>query len=214
MLIALPYCVAIGTGNSINTQIIAALAPWGAVIGILAIGAKGYRNALATILCAIFVSTIALQVFLCSLSPYHLNSSIWEQDVPTKIGMIGSVKTDQTTHDYVLSLSNAMKDCKISADRPFLGFYDLPGAALVIESIPVFTPWLNYPGPSEVILRSVDPIIIHSAIVGILLNPDGSMPKLPEQFNDFPKGYKMCSESIYPDYPHENQKIQIWLPEN
>lgn len=213
-LIILPYCAAIGTGNAIHTQVVISLAPWGTVIGMLAVATKfnGYSNGRAMIICGVFVSIIPVQVILCSLTPYHLNSSIWKQNVSTEIGVIGKIKTDKATHDYVISLTDAMKTCNISNGSPFLGFYDLPGAALVIRGIPVFSPWLSNANQSAVMLSSVDSNLLHNAVIGILLNKDGTMPDLPKQFHDFPTGYKICGEAIYPAFPHQNQHIQIWAP--
>lgn len=213
-LIGLPYCVAIGTGNSIHTQVIISLAPWGTVIAVLAIPnrLKGYRNKMSMLICALFVSVIIVQVFLCSLSPYHLNSSVWKQHIPTKISTIGIVMTDKATHDYVVALMTATKEGSILKAQPFLGFYNMPGAAIVMETIPLFSPWISNVGQSELILAKVNPKLLQIAVIGIMLNPDSSMPTLPKQLSGFPKGYKKCGEAVYPDFPYRNQRIQMWVP--
>lgn len=209
-LVLLPYCVAFGTGNPINTQIVVALAPWGAVVAMLAIvgNASGRGNWLGMVSCAIFPAVIAVHALVCSFSPYHLES-IWKQNVPTMVGGIGLVKTDRRTHEFI-SLLTDIKGKSIMPDKPpYLGFYDVPGIALIIDSIPVFSPWLTYQKQSEVMLSRVSPGLLHSAIIGILLKSDGTMPSLPQQFANFPNGYTKVGEATC---TYGNQIIQLWLP--
>ena len=202
----LPYCVAFGTGNGIHTQIVASLASWGTVIAILAIAtnSKGHHNSIAMIICAAFVYVIAYQVVDSGSRPYNLNSPIWEQNIPTKIGLIGTVKIDKATHEFVSTLTDAAQNSNIANNRPFLGFYNLPGVALVIQGIPVFSPWLTNAKQSEVMLSRVTPDILRTAVIGI----NGSR-QLPIQFSSFPAGYKKCGEATY---PYANQHIQLWVP--
>jgi hypothetical protein len=210
-LLILPYCAAFGTGNGLHTQIVASLASWGTVIAMLSIApkSKGSRNSLAIIICAIFVSVIAAQVVVSSLHPYQLQGAIWKQTIPTKIGSIGTVKTDLSTNVFVSDLTAAIQNCNISNDRPYLGFYHMPGVALVIQAIPVFSPWLSNIKQSEVMLSRVNPDFLRSAVIGIRLIKDREMPQLPKQILDFPGGYKQCGEATY---PYGNQRIQLWMP--
>jgi hypothetical protein len=110
-LIFIPYFVAFGTGNPINTQIIVSLGSWGTVISILVIINKGknYSKGLYMFLCSIFVSGIMFLVAIGSFSPYHLNASIWDQKFKTKIGNIGTVKTDKITKEFIDSVLVLMR---------------------------------------------------------------------------------------------------------
>ncbi len=209
-MLILPYCIAFGTGNNISTQILISLASWGTTIAILTVSAKpnDINNGITTILCGCFVSIVAFQVALSSFSPYHLNTSIWSQAIPIKVGEVGNVKVDEATYEFVSSLTDAAHKCNISDGRPYLGLYEMPGVALVIRAIPVFSPWLTNPAQSDAILNRINPDDLRSVIIGIRLNEDGTIPSLPKHFKNFPDGYEKCGEATY---PYLSQKIQLWV---
>jgi hypothetical protein len=214
-LFLLPYCAAFGTGNNISTQIIVSLASWGTLITILMIAAKpeGNFNALRMFISTLFVSLILIQVIISGSKPYRLSSPIWEQNIPTKVGEIGTIKMDKKTNKFVLSLLAAMQNCNININRTFLGFYNLPGVALVLQAVPVSTPWLSTAAHANSVLENADPSLLKDALVGINLwgGRGGSLPKLPERFTHFPSGYTLCGDAIY---PYEDQQIQLWAPNN
>lgn len=200
----LPYCVAFGTGNGIHTQIVVSIASWGTIIAIMATATKeeNPRRSLSMLACIFFVSIIILRVILSGISPYNLASPIWEQSIPTKIGAIGWVKTDKLTNEFVLTITDSMGKNNISSKRPYLGFYGMPGVALIINAVPVFSPWLTNAEQSDVLLSRVNQEILHSAIFGI--SPGA---RLPKQISGFPSGYKKIGEATYP----ANQTIQLWI---
>lgn len=212
-LIILPYCVAIGTGNGINTQIVDSLASWGVLISILTIVAinkqRGYYPGLMLAICFAFVSLVAVQFAISSFSPYHLKGTLWEQKIPTKIDDIGAVKTDQATHDFVSTLTSASLNCYNGRSRQYLGFYGLPGVALIVDAVPVFSPWLTNANQSEIILSEVNDNVLKSALIGVTLLGDGSLPQLPKQFGDLPNGYQICGEATF---PYTGERIQLWKP--
>lgn len=207
----LPYFTAIGTGNGINTQIVGSLAFWGCLIAILWISNKSQNENknLSIVTCVLFVFIITYQIVVCSFAPYHLNGSIWEQDIPTEIGSIGMIKTDQKTHDFIDELTLIKRNYIKSSTEPYLCFYREPGIALIIDVVPIFSPYLILPKQSELMLAQVPPAVLKSAIVGIVLNDKGERPSLPAQFSDFPANYKKCGELFC---PYTYSRFQIWLP--
>jgi hypothetical protein len=102
----------------------------------------------------------------------------------------------------------AAKKCHILPGRPFLGLYNDPGVALVLQATPPLTPWLNNVAQAEMIMAFIDPDTLHSAVIALNLNSDGSRPLLPKQLPSFPNAYKLCGTA---NYPFENQAIQIWV---
>jgi hypothetical protein len=212
-LVMLPYGAGAGTGNPINTQIVIAMSSWGGVIAILALArdSRGNCNGLATLACGIFTTVIAVQAAISGCSPYHLKSSIWQQTVPTQVGSIGMVKTDQETHEFVSSLTDIKNKHLAGGKLPYLGFYDVPGVALILDAIPVLSPWLVHQQHAECLLGRVDRGLLQSAIIGLRLEIDGALPALPRQVAAFPLGYTKAGEATC---PFGDQTIQIWLPDN
>ncbi len=116
---------------------------------------------------------------------------------------------DRETHEFVTALNEAAKRCQIIPGRPFLGLYNIPGVALVIEGVPVFTPWLSRPMQAEALREIVPPETLRSAVVGLQLLPDGNMPQISKLLPNFPMDYTLCGTAIY---PYQQQVIQLWAP--
>ncbi|PKP48052.1 MAG: hypothetical protein CVT92_16420 [Bacteroidetes bacterium HGW-Bacteroidetes-1] len=93
--------------------------------------------------------------------------------------------------------------------QPYLGFYGLPGIALILNVVPLYSPWLTFPQQSEFMLDRVDLDILQSSIIGILLQKDGTMPPLPGQFISFPANYSKVGEL---NCLYVNQRLQFWIP--
>ena len=206
----LPYTVAVGTGNSIFTQVIVSLAPWGvalAVIATLHFDRKADKIMVITLLAG-FLLPLSLQIVSSGFrTPYHMVQPLSEQSHQVLIGDLGIVKTDSETSKFVADLNTAIKTCNISTGTPYLGLYNIPGVSLVLRAVPVSTPWLNNLAQADAVLKNLSPDIIHSSIVAIRLNADGSTPSLPNILGAFPASFQFCGTATY---PFENQKVQIW----
>lgn len=209
-LASLPYTVAVGTGNSIFTQVIDSLAPWGAALAAVVNLPFERRNdkILATMMLAVFVSGICLQIVTSGFrAPYHLHEPLFAQSRPVVIGRLGRVKVDAGTATFVAALDAAALECGIVRGTPFLGFYNAPGVALVLGGVPILTPWLNNVAQADAVLRLAPPDRSKPRVVAIGLSPDGSTPEIPAALVSFPAEFKFCGEATYPFF---EQRIQIW----
>lgn len=208
----LPYTVAVGTGNSIFTQIIVSLAPWGvalAVIATLHYDRKSDKIMIITLLAG-FLLPITLQIISSGFrTPYHMMQPLSEQSHKAFIKGLGTVKVDSETSKFIADLTSATKTCNISPGTPYLGLYNIPGVALVLQTVPISTPWLNNLAQADTVLANLSPDIVRSTVVAIRLNADGSTPALPMILGSFPATFQFCGEATY---PFENQKVQIWRP--
>ena len=163
------------------------------------------------ILSALFTIMVATQVVSSGFYPtYHMSRSLSEQTEPVNVGKIGLVYLDEDTRKFVLDIGHAAETCSIAPGRPFVGLYDIPGVALIIQGIPVLTPWLGQPPQAEAWLKRAPDATLQSAIVGLRAFGDGEFPKMPGVLPSFPVGYRLCGEGVFPDW---KQRIQLWAPD-
>ena len=211
-LLILPYCISIGTSNPLPPQILVSLAPWGSLSAIFAYNRNwaGDRRMLAVVLCLIFVSVAASQVFTSGLFPaYHMTRPLSDQTEPVRVGALGVLRVDKAIRAFVTALTDAANNCQISPGRPFLGFYNIPGVALVIQAVPVSTPWLVAHEQAKSWLEVAPEATLRSAVVALQLLSDGSAPHVPQVLPNFPAHYRLCGTATY---PYQQQKIQLWTP--
>ena len=209
-LAALPYAVAFGTGNSLFTQIIVSMAPWGTLIAASAMLADAERSdrSMAFALLAAFSVTLASQIVTSGFrAPYHLAAPLSGQTERVNVGNLGRVRVDAGTAAFVRSLDAAVTTCRISPSAAFLGLYNIPGVALALRAVPVVTPWLNNVAQAETALAFGPPGVLQSVVVAIRENSDGSRVVLPSRLAAFPTGFRFCGDATY---PFENQRITIW----
>lgn len=155
---------------------------------------------LALVLCTLFVSVAAAQVLTSGIvPPYKMTRPLTEQTVPVTIGAIGVLRVDEGIGAFVTGLTDAANRCQIAPGRAFLGLYNIPGVALVIQGVPVLTPWFVSPEQAQSWLRAAPKDVVRSAAVALQLLPDGSAPKIPEALPDFPAHYRMCGMATFPD---------------
>ncbi len=209
-LCCLPYTVAVGTGNSIFTQIIVSLAPWGvalAVITTLHFDRKSDKI-MVTILLVGLLLPISLQIISSGFrAPYHMVQPLSKQSHQVLIEGLGTVKVDSETSKFIADLKSATKICNISPGTPYLGLYNIPGVSLALQTVPVSTPWLNNLEQADAVLENLPANIIRSSIVAIRINGDGSVPLLPKTLGSFPANFQFCGAATY---PFEKQQVQIW----
>jgi hypothetical protein len=213
MLVALPYFLSLGTSNPFPQQILVFLASWGALFGLLSHSREvtGYRRITALLLCAMFVSVTAAQMILSLFAPaYHQNHPMTEQTEPARIGPLGIVRTDKETRDFLKDITEAARKCAIAPGRPFLGLYDIPGVALVIQGVPVMTPWLSTEEQAAAWLKIAPSDAVHSAVIGLHLFTNGKLQQIAGILPTFPAGYRLCGTAIY---PFDQKEIQLWVPQ-
>ena len=138
-----------------------------------------------------------------------MEHSIFAQTEPIRVGAIGTVRMDKETHLFVTELNEAARKCQILPGRPFLGLYNIPGVALVIQGVPVFTPWLNGPAQAEALLNAAPLQTLRSAVVGLQLLPNGRVPQINKLLPGFPTDYRLCGTATY---PYQQQEILLLVP--
>lgn len=208
-LFVLPYTVAIGTGNSIFTQVIDSLAPWGALIAVLVISGQhhDFNKMIASLVGFCFIGTITLQIITSGFRPYHLSSLLAKQDQATIVGNLGKMKVDAGTYRFITDLKAASKKCDIAPGDPFIGLYNIPGVSLALQTTPLMTPWLNNREQAEFVIERIRSEEFHSAVVAFQMDENGTFPPFPLQLAAFPLGYRYCGKATY---PFMQQRIQIW----
>jgi len=212
-LILLPYSVAMGTGNTLFTQIIVSLAPWGTLIGVLVIARfpENFCKIPISLIGLCFIATVALQVVTSGFRPYHMSSPLINQDMGFATGNLGIVKVDAETHKFLTDINAAVKSCNIAPGTPFIGLYNNPGVALALQGTPVLSPWLNNVAQAEFVLERAPPDELGSVVVALNMGSTEDMPPLPLQLKGFPSDYRYCGMATY---PFGSQKIQIWQSSN
>lgn len=151
----LPYVSSFGTGNSIFTQVVTSLAPWGAVIALNLLSINSnvdeinskyrIRQKLISFNCAGIFSSLVTVSFLLSYygNPYGLSSPYQEQNTKIKIGSIGSLLVDRETIQLKESIDLAIEKCEIPTRVNFISLYNSPGLAIFFDARPRLTPWIN-----------------------------------------------------------------------
>ena len=115
-LIALPYSVAVGTGNSIFTQVIVSLAPWGALAAVLANIQLAHKSDrfVAAILFIGLVTSVSAQIFTSGFRmPYHMSQPIAAQAERVHVRDLGFVLVDAGTRQFVADMEGAARKCAI-----------------------------------------------------------------------------------------------------
>jgi hypothetical protein len=208
-LILLPYSVAMGTGNTLFTQAIVSLAPWGTLIGVLAVAhfPENFSKMPNSLIGFCFIATVSLQIVTSGFRPYHMSTPLIKQDKEFATDNLGVVKVDAETHKFLTDIKAAAKDCNIAPGTPFLGLYNIPGVALALQATPVLSPWLNNVAQAEFVLERTHPEELRSVVVALNTGDIKDLPPLPRQLKTFPSGYRYCGMAAY---PFGSQAIQIW----
>lgn len=211
VLAILPFAISFGTGNSMAFQILFSLASWGALAAVLTFAESRYNFQMwALFFCMIFVLTVIFQTITSGLrAPYRLVRPLQEQAVSLEIHQLGGVKVDPETDKFAYDVIIAAKRCSIEVGSPFLGFYSVPGVALILAAVPLNVPWLFNAQYANMVLRDADVRLIRSAVIALTLNKDGSRPELPPQVSGFDSNYIFCGRATV---PKSGLQIEIWHP--
>jgi hypothetical protein len=198
-----------GTGNTLFTQIIVSLAPWGALIGVLVVSRfpEDRSKMPISLIGLCFIATVSLQIVTSGFRPYHMSTPLIKQDKEFPVDNLGVIKVDTGTYKFLTDIKVAANNCNIAPGAPFLGLYNVPGVALALQAVPVVSPWLNNEAQAEFVLERTHPEELRSVVLGINSGNSGALPPLPLQLKAFPSGYRYCGMATY---PFGNQKIQIW----
>jgi hypothetical protein len=154
-----------------------------------------------------FIVTITLQIVTSCLRPYHLSLPLTQQNQMATAGNIGKLKVDAGTYKFISDLKAAAMACDIAPGAPFIGLYNVPGVALILQATPMLTPWLNNKAQAEFVLERVRSEGLDSPAVAFQMINNVAFPLLPRQLTAFPLGYRYCGTATY---PYLKQNIQIW----
>jgi hypothetical protein len=213
----LPYVSSFGTGNSIFTQVVTSLAPWGAVVAInlFSLNSRikeknskyliGHRTISFNYL-LIFSLLVTVPVMLTFYStPYGLSTSYQHQSNKTKIGSIGSILVDRETIKLKQSIDSAVRKCGIPSGVNFISLYNSPGLAIFFEASPRLTPWVNNYEQFDFLQRG-DGFLSLPLVVAVERGSDlqGVNSKLLAVKN---VSLKFCGSAIN---PQTSQSVDFW----
>ncbi|HVW52314.1 MAG TPA: hypothetical protein VHC91_18325 [Trinickia sp.] len=208
----LPFAIAIGTGNPLPFQILLALASWGALSGALAFGGQDHALRVSAICLAVALPALLAAQIISSgyRAPYRLPQPLQAQQLPVNLGRLGTLKVDAPTARFVTEVRSAWRRCDLPEEMPFLGIYRLPGVALLVDAIPVATPWLFTKSFTEAALNGVGADQLKDAAIALQLAPDGARPELPIQLQSFfPSAYRFCGTF---SLPFGGARAELWAP--
>jgi hypothetical protein len=206
-LLALPFAVALGTSNPLQVQILGALASWGALAGLLGFSAGERRRQLAAT-GILFSAIVLVQVVTAGAEPYRLRP-MPQQTEAIMLPALGTIRVDAGTAALAGDMQRAARACGLQGGEPFLDFYDVPGAALMLDAKPVETPWLLNSPYATTALRHADPSLMRRAVVAVKFDATGQRPRPPAQLPAFPAGYRLCGRGIA---PLDGRVVELWAP--
>jgi hypothetical protein len=214
VLALLPFCIAIGTYNALHTQILLSLAPWGVLVGLLAFGIPtlpGPRH-VAMLAGALFITIVTSQVLTNGFrAPYRLHRPLPEQNEAVSMPPLGTFRVDRETRDSYIKLTQLADSCGVQQGQGFLGLYNIPGIALILQSVPLGFPLLQDRPSTEPILDQLAPGTLKSAVVAIDLDSGSYDPGMPKQLATFPTGYRLCGTVTL---PYQKQKVELWISQD
>lgn len=210
VLVALPFLIALGTGNPLPFQIVLSMAPWGLLCGLLASSVPQKWRVPGLVFSLIFVGIAVSQIISGGLrAPYRLAHPLTEQTTPVDLAGLGRLHVDIETARFLDDVKNMQRACDVKPGMGFLGLYGLPGLAVVLDAVPLDTPWLFAEPFATAVLAQTDRHAIDSALVGIRLDGNGVQPQLPPQLAGFPRQYRKCGTTAF---PFESARIELWAP--
>jgi len=210
VLALLPFCIAFGTFNALHTQILFSLAPWGVLIGLVGFGTlKTSPRYEALLIAAFFMLPVTSQVVTNGLrAPYRQHRPLSEQTEAIDIPPLGTVRIDRETWDSYVRLNRLADSCGIQPNEMFLGLYNIPGIALLLQAIPIGMPILQDRLSTEPILEHLPAGSLKSAVLGIGRDTESYDSSMPKQLAEFPESYRSCGTVVL---PYRKQKVELWI---
>jgi hypothetical protein len=210
VLLFLPFAATIGTGNSLFTQVIVALAPWTVGMAVLAVLVDvTARDAPVQLgATAILLVLIPLQVTTSYLrDPYHLAQPLTGQTEPIRFPSLGALQVDPQTVQFVDQIAQARTTCALNDGAAYLGLFNLPGVALVLQAVPPVTPWLNNTAQAEAVLRHWSPRDAERVIIALSPEAQNGRIEVPAALRPAAGAFTFCGRATV---PHHGQTIEIW----
>ncbi len=123
-------------------------------------------------------------------------------------GLTSYFRVERKTRDSYIQLTRLIVSCGIQKEQPFLGLYNIPGIALILDTVPVGFPILQDRSSTEPILDNLPPETLRSAVVGIDRDSESYDPSMPKQLATFPAGFRLCGIVTV---PYQGQKVEVWI---
>ncbi|WP_170426120.1 hypothetical protein [Ruegeria arenilitoris] len=212
LLICLPYAVAMGTGNSMFTQVIVTAGSWPVIAVLLAQGVPNCttRRKTAQGLALLMMLLIVVQVFSSfSRDPYHLDQPLFAQTQLTEAPVLGAVRVDTETLRMLADLKISRDTCKIAPGAAFFGLYNVPGLSLLLEAIPPVSPWVTNPQQLDTLFGAWKPE--GRTVLALSANAQMSRDNLPEVLQPLENKFDLCGTLIV---PFSDEEIEIWASKN
>lgn len=206
-----PYTVAIGTGNAIFTQVIVTAAPWGALTIVLqGMAVSANSRLIASAMTVAIAVTAAAQIVTSVFRPaYHLGGSLSEQSISVEAGGFGTIRVDPATASFVRDVNSAARACDIRTGLPFFGIYSVPGLALLLDAMPLISPWISTREQAASIMEAMSDDEKHGSLIVVRRREvDGSWPIIPSDLATPGTDFILCGTAVY---PFDDQHIDIWI---
>lgn len=208
-LACLPFGIAIGTFNALHTQILFSLAPWGVLIALLGFGMQASPRYEALLIGVLFIIIVTSQTVTNGLrAPYRQYRPLSEQTEAIDIPPLGTVRIDSESRDSYFKLVQMADRCGIKQRENFLGLYNIPGIALLLQATPLGTPLLQDRLSTEPVLEQLPEQDLKSAVLGIDRDTESYDSGIPKQLAGFPIGYRSCGAVVL---PYRKQKVELWI---
>jgi hypothetical protein len=210
-LLILPFSSTIGTGNSLFTQVIVALAPWTILATLLCqIASQNAVIRLAQVgTTLLLLMVIPVQVITSfTREPYHLNAPLTAQSEVAVVGRLGLLKIDPATRQFLTEMETLRTVCAIRPGAFFLGLFNLPGLALVLDAVPPVTPWLNNADQAATVLSHWTPDPASQVIFALTPEVQADPSALPQVLQPDTQNSTYCGSAIF---PYESKKVDFWL---
>lgn len=207
-LFGLPYAVAMGTGNALFTQVIVSLAGWTALAYLLAVSqpTNNLRGQAARLCAGLMLVLVCVQILSSyTRDPYHLDQPLIAQNTLVYVPVLGTLRVDDETAAMLTALESASEACQIDAGAAFLGIYNVPGLALLLDAVPPVSPWINNEVQLISILESWQPR--GRVILALSTAAQVERNRLPDALQPIDEKYKFCVDLVV---PFSDEPIEIW----
>lgn len=217
-MIVLPFAIGFGTGNPITTAALYSLAPWTLAVALMVI-VRSKQVFSYTRLAVVVVMTVCISgQFVTSLvnDPYHLPYSYDKQDIEVKTTSVGPVQVDLLSKAYIQKGRELQEKCGWEDESIFIGEYNNPGLALVLNAKPFGSPWLSNASQLSRLLKQqtlgLETSIVVAKFQGFGVHDVLQTPLDVQKL--FPgRNFKLCGEISYP-YADQTSLIYVHLNEH
>jgi hypothetical protein len=210
-LALLPFGIAIGSFNPIHVQVLLSLAPWGILVALPASATQGniLSRPQGLVLTALFLTIIAVQTISNGLlAPYRQYLPLTAQNEAMELPELGTVLLDGKTRETYRQLQQLAVACHIQKHAAFVGLYNIPGIALILDAIPVGLPILQDRVSTEAVLGQLTQQQLSTAVVAIDRDTESYDSSMPKQLASFPDGYRSCGAVTL---PFQDQNVELWI---